>query len=72
MTLSHVTGINGWADRIPVVFRLRQNVIDLSDRGYRHAQFIEQVSHKDSGSAFDQNWIRVFACEDRSPFGDGW
>jgi hypothetical protein len=50
-----VTGNKGWVEQRLVGSQLKKNVIDSSDYGYRHAQFIEQVPYKDSGLAFDQD-----------------
>lgn len=38
MILWHVTGINGWAERLLVESRLKRNVTDLSDHDERYAE----------------------------------
>ena len=40
MTSSPVIGTGGWADRLPVVSRLKQNVSDLSDYLYMLAEAV--------------------------------
>jgi len=64
MTLSHVTGIGGWAERPPVAFQLKQNVSDLSDADQRYAEGVEVAcaGHlKDSRPLIDSlNFSRKF------------